>query len=72
MYKSAAFRSTVTIIIISLAVVHTVRKYSKVRNYRNFLSLFIYRQIVKIKNNPEAGFLVVKDLSAIVQNKYFV
>lgn len=31
MYKSAAFRSTVTIFIISLAVVHTVRKYAKVK-----------------------------------------
>ncbi len=31
MYKSAAFRSTVTILIIGLAVVHTVRKYAKIK-----------------------------------------
>lgn len=26
----------------------------------------------KDKNNPEEGFLVAKDLSVIIQNKYFV
>lgn len=31
MYRSAAFRSTVTMIIISAAVIHTVRKYTKNR-----------------------------------------
>lgn len=30
-YRSAAFRSTVTMLIISAAVIHTVKKYTKNR-----------------------------------------
>lgn len=31
MYRSASFRSTVTVMIIGIAVIHTVRKYSKIK-----------------------------------------